>query len=57
MNPQHQSPNQRRPNNQIRNRARLNQMYADEDLSNEETIAHIHARIKHQGVNNEFSVL
>ena len=57
MNPQLQRQNQGGPNHQNRNRARLNQMYADEDTSNEDIPAHIHAAIEHQGVNNQFSVL
>ena len=32
-------------------------MYADEDMSNEDMPAHIHAAIEHQGVNNQFSAL
>ena len=41
----------------LSNQARLNQMYADEDMSNEETSAHIYAASDHQGVNNQFFVL
>ena len=57
MNPQQPRNNQGGPNQQNRNHARVNQVYADDEDSNGEQMAHIHAAIEHQGVNNQFSVL
>ena len=57
MNPQQPRNNQGGPNQQNRNCARVNQVYADDEDSNGELMAHIHVAIEHQGVNNQFSVL
>ena len=52
MNPQQPRNNQGGPNQQNRNHARVNQVYADDEDSNGEQMAHNHAAIEHQGVNN-----
>ena len=58
MNPQQPRNNQGGPNQQNCNCARDKQVYADDEESNEEPMAHIHAAIEYQqGVNNQFSVL
>ena len=57
MNPNNNRSNNGGGNQQNRLKAKLNQLFAEEVTPDDETLAHIHAAIEHQGANNQFSVL